>query len=475
MQQQDLIIRQLAQKVTDFIEPVIPYLVIGSGKAAIEAGKKVGPEIWEIKKKLWKKLCSRDRPELKGAAGDLVVAPCDSEVKQVFVQGIVKLLEQDPDLAIEISRFMEDEIVQKIMARENSDRLVKQNSIDKTKILEEFNKLIEEFLAKSTAQDLEQFKLEHFELPDTKKNFPDLKVAAGNEAVIKNPRPRYTHIQLTQGIATEDSSPIAIRMAKIAGMDFKGQSEAQKYQTLLSLVSQFEGPIKEEFMERALVFASGIPYGDVRSKILSLLVPYLDGPGRTELIEKALYSASSIDDEDERAAVLSSLLPYLRGPGKERFIENIFAFAVHIRYGDTKFQILSSLIPHLYGSRNEMIMEKALELASGIQSEYRRVESFSMLTPYLKGQRKDGVIEETLQLASNLKDKDMRPEALSFIIQYLDGARQKDILQKALEMASEIKSESRRVQALSSLVPYLDESAKEEIMEKILKTGTVTK
>lgn len=467
MHQQDLIVRQLAQKVTDFIEPAIPYLIIGSKKAAIEAGKKVGPEIWEIKKNLWKKLCSRERSELKGAAGDLVVAPSDSEVKQVFVQEVVKLLEQDPDLAIEISRFMEDEIIQKIMARENSDRLVKQNSIDKIKILEEFNKLIEVFLAKSTAQDLEQFKL-----PDSKNTFTDLKVAVGDGAVIKNPRPRYTHIQLNQGIATEDSSPIAIRMAKIAGMDFKGQSEAQKYQTLLSLVSQFEGPVKEEFMEKALEFASSIPYADVRSKILSLLVPYLDGPRRTELIEKALYSASSIDDEDERAAVLSSIVPYLRGPGKERFIENIFAFAVHIRYGDAKFQILSSFIPHLYGSKNERLMEKALELASGIQSEYRRVESFSMLTPYLKGQRKEEIIEETLQLASNLKDKDMRPEALSFIIQYLNESRQKEVLEKALEMASGIKPESRRAQALSLLVPYLDESEREKTMGKIHGSGT---
>ena len=52
MRQQDVIMKQLAQKVTDFIEPVIPYLVIGSKKAAEEAGKKVGPEVWEIKKKL---------------------------------------------------------------------------------------------------------------------------------------------------------------------------------------------------------------------------------------------------------------------------------------------------------------------------------------------------------------------------------------------------------------------------------------
>ena len=63
--------RQLAEKVTDFIEPAIPYLIIGSKKAAEEADKKFGPDIWEIEKKLWEKLCSEDCPELEIAARDI--------------------------------------------------------------------------------------------------------------------------------------------------------------------------------------------------------------------------------------------------------------------------------------------------------------------------------------------------------------------------------------------------------------------
>ena len=118
MRQQDVIMKQLAQKVTDFIEPVIPYLVIGSKKAAEEAGKKVGPDVWEIKKKLWEKLCSRECSELKEAAGDMVVAPSDPEVKQVFIQEILRSFEKYPDLAREISSFMEDEAIQRIMAGE---------------------------------------------------------------------------------------------------------------------------------------------------------------------------------------------------------------------------------------------------------------------------------------------------------------------------------------------------------------------
>ncbi len=468
MQQQDIIMKQLAQQVTDFIEPLIPHLVIGSKKAAEEAVKKVGYDIWKRKKKLWEKLYSRETPELQEAAGNMVIAPYDPEVKQVLVLNILELLEQDPDLAIGVSSFMEDEVTQKILSQESSIRFVAQNSIDKYKVFEELNKMLEGFLAKSVAKDLEQF-----EIPNDKKITSDQKITSENGIDIRNFRSQYTHIQLNQGIVTE-GSPSSIRMAKIAEMKFKGQGEAQKLQTTLSLISQLEGPEKEEYLEKALEFASRIEYGDLRSQILSLLIPYLDGPGRTELIEKALYSASNIQDEDERAAVISSLSPHLRGKGKERLLENIFACTFFIKYDDAKFQILSSLVPHLYGSKNEKILDKSLEIISGIQSDYLKVESFSLIIPYLKGQKKEEAIEEVLQLAFNLKDKDMRPEALSIIIQHLDGSKQKEIVEKALELAEGIESRYRQVQAFSSLVPYIDGSKKEEIMGKILDIETIS-
>lgn len=449
---------QLAQKVSDFIEPVVSYLVIGSKKAAEEACKKVGYDVWKSKKDLWEKLFSRENTELREAAGDMVVAPSDPEVKKVLVERILKLLEQDPDLAIEISSFMDNEIVQKILEEENKTKFESQNSIDKNKILEEFEKMLGEFLAKSAIHDMEQFEISNNTTPSNSNVTNDIGVDVRN---LKSP---YTHIQLDQRISTE-GSPSNIRMAKIAGMNFKGESATQKIQETLSQISEFRDPEKEEYIKKALNFASKIQYGDVRAQILSLLVPYLDGPGRTELIEKAIYSASNIDDENERAMVLSSLLPHLRGAGKERLIENIFVCTAHIQYADAKFQILYSLVPHLYGSKNEKILEKALEMISGMQSDFLKIESFSLLIPYLKKQRKEEIIEEVLQLACNLKDRDMRPEALSLIIQYLDEPQQKNVLLKALKLASEVKSQDRRARALSSLVPYLEESEKKEIME----------
>ncbi|RXA21775.1 hypothetical protein EQO05_00585 [Methanosarcina sp. MSH10X1] len=464
MRQQGIVFR-LAQTVTDFIEPVLPYLIIGSKKAAEEAGKKVGPDVWEIKRELWRKLYSKERPELKEAAGNMVIAPYDSEVRQILVQEISKCFEKDPDLSKEVSFFMEGKEVQRIMAEEvqksvaeeGSIKYTKQALIDKAKVYAEFNRMFEEFIErKSTGQGPE-----NFEMSGTEETVSDQTIAFEN--AVKNQRQPYMHIQLNQGITIE-GSPSSIRMAKIA--DFKQiesriQDESQRLKNLLSQFAQLEGPEKEEFMEKALEFASNVQYGDLRSKILTLMLPILDGPRKIELIEKALYSASNIQDGNERALVFSSLAPHLRGPGKVRLIEDILAFAIFIRYGDAKFQLLSSLVPHLYGLKNEKLIEKALELVTVIHSDYQKIQALSFLITYLNEERQQEVIEQALEMAFNLKDKDMRPEALSYVLPYLDESRKKEILEKALDMASGIKSEYQKAEALASLAPYLDELEKE--------------
>jgi hypothetical protein len=458
MRQEDIIIRQLAERVTDFIEPSIPYLIIGSKKAAEEADKKLGPDIWEIKKELWEKLHSEDCPELELAARDIIVAPSDPEVKQVLIRVIIRSFESNLNLVRDVLYFMGKEEVQRIMTDSSID--IGQSLSERDKVLKEFNTLLEEFLAKGcTFQDLEQLGI-----PSVEMTFPDLKVATGKYAGHEKPYQHYTHIQLDQRVITEDS-PSAIRMAKIAEIKVQNQSkEAQRTQTLFLLVSQLKGPVKEEFMEKALDFACNIQYGDLRAEILSNIVPVLEGPRKAEFINKALYSVSVIEDENERALVLSSLARHLRGPGKEELIARIFEFSFFIRYDDAKFQILSSLVPHLYGSeklRSEKetqgIINTALELVSVLISDYRKVESYSVLLPFLNDQRKNEILGIALELAFNLKDKDMRPEAFSFIISYLSEPRKSEIIGEAFKLASAIKSEYRRSMALSSLAPYLEE------------------
>lgn len=459
MRQQDIIIRQLAEKVTDFIEPAIPYLIIGSKKAAEEADKKFGPEIWEIKKKLWEKLCSEDYPELEIAARDIIIAPSDPEVKQVLIQVITGSFESNLNLVREVLYLIEKEEVQRIMT-EDSLNDIGQSSDERNKVLEEFNRLLDEFLAQgSTFQDLEQLGV-----PSVKMAALDSEAAAEGNITDRKPW-KYTHILLDQRTLAENS-PIAARMRQIAEIKVKNPSkEAQRTKILFLLVSQLKGPVKEEFMEKALDFACNVQYGDLRAEILSNIIPILEGPRKAEFIKKALYSASAIEDENERALVFSSLARHLRGPGKEELIVRIFEFSFFIEYDDAKFQILASLVPHLYGSEKykseketEGIINTALELVSGLISDYRKIESYSMLLPLLNEQRKNEILGIALKLAFNLKDRDMRPEALAFIVPYMSEPRKSEIIGEAFKLANEVKSEYRRSMALSSLAPYIEES-----------------
>ena len=108
MQQESPNIKQVAKIITYFLEPAIPYLVIGSKKAAEEAEKKMGLEKWELEKKLWARLCSKEPQKLKDAAGNIVIFPFDPQIKQALIQEIFKTLEHDPNLAKEISSIIEE-------------------------------------------------------------------------------------------------------------------------------------------------------------------------------------------------------------------------------------------------------------------------------------------------------------------------------------------------------------------------------
>ncbi|AKB28314.1 hypothetical protein MSSIT_1595 [Methanosarcina siciliae T4/M] len=73
---------------------------------------------------------SKEQPELKEAAGDMVILPTDVEVKQNFTQEVQKTLENDPDLAREIETMMQDSVIQRVLANSNSKiEDVEQNAI----------------------------------------------------------------------------------------------------------------------------------------------------------------------------------------------------------------------------------------------------------------------------------------------------------------------------------------------------------
>ncbi|HII01808.1 TPA: hypothetical protein HA351_09235 [Methanosarcinaceae archaeon] len=353
---------QLAQTVTDFIEPVIPYLVIGSKKAAEEAGKRVGPEVWELEKKLWEKLCSRVRPELKEAARDLIIAPSDPELKQVMVREILKSFEKDPDFAKEISASMEDELIRKLTAEQRMTAF-QQSPADKTGVLEEFNKLLDEFVAKySIVQKSER-----------------LEAGPCKEEIMEKEALMQKTLDFASRIQYGDARSLALSL----------------------LVPHLEGPGKQELIKKALSSASNIHDEAERAVVLSSLVPHLSGPGKEELIEDILDFAPYIQYGDTKFQIFSSLVPHLDVSGNyvsgnERLVEKALEMASGIQSEYLRVQALSLLIPYLKGQRKEETIEQALELASNIKDKNMRSLALSFVDPYLDGAGKEEGVEGNL-------------------------------------------------------------------------------
>lgn len=129
MQQPDSL-SQLAQSVTNFLEPLFPYIITGTKKAAEEAVKKLGSEVWEKGKNLWDKFSSHEQPELEEAARNMTFSSTDIEVKQAFTQEVLKTLQENSTLAEEIASMMENSVIQRVIATNNSVvENVKQNAV----------------------------------------------------------------------------------------------------------------------------------------------------------------------------------------------------------------------------------------------------------------------------------------------------------------------------------------------------------
>lgn len=111
---------ELAQQIAVLLRPAVPYLVIGGTKAAEKAGEKLGNDVWNKAKDIWQKLCSDEADNLDEIARDLAVEPEDNGIKRAFAEEIKKLIEGNPGLAIELASLMESQVVQNILAEQNS-------------------------------------------------------------------------------------------------------------------------------------------------------------------------------------------------------------------------------------------------------------------------------------------------------------------------------------------------------------------
>jgi len=99
----------LADALTTWLAPAMPYLVTGGQELVAEAGKKIGKDGWEIAKKLWDKLQRKVEaaPTAKAAADEVAAAPDDPESRDTLNAQIRKILKADESLAAELARLLE--------------------------------------------------------------------------------------------------------------------------------------------------------------------------------------------------------------------------------------------------------------------------------------------------------------------------------------------------------------------------------
>jgi hypothetical protein len=99
----------LADAVTIFLAPALPFLVSGGEEAVRRAGKKIGEDGLEIAKKLWEKLRPKveENPRAQEAAAEAAAQPDDPDVQAALRLQIRKILEADAALAAELDRLVE--------------------------------------------------------------------------------------------------------------------------------------------------------------------------------------------------------------------------------------------------------------------------------------------------------------------------------------------------------------------------------
>ena len=94
--------------LTALLAPHLPYLLKLGDKATEEVAKKAGGEAWNTAKTLWAKLRPKveEKPAALEAVKDVAAQPDDEEARIVLRRQLGKLLDQEPELAREITQIM---------------------------------------------------------------------------------------------------------------------------------------------------------------------------------------------------------------------------------------------------------------------------------------------------------------------------------------------------------------------------------
>jgi len=96
---------ELAQKIAAFLMPLLPHLLKIGDKAAEEVGKKIGGEGWERAKALWDKL--RRKKNVEQVAQTAAALPDNPALREALREEIARALAEDPALAQELARLLE--------------------------------------------------------------------------------------------------------------------------------------------------------------------------------------------------------------------------------------------------------------------------------------------------------------------------------------------------------------------------------
>lgn len=100
--------KQLADTLTEFLAPALPYLVSGGQELVKETGKELADQGPDLLKKLWTKL--RPKVEVKPAAAeavqDVARAPEDSRTQGALSLQLEKILAADSSLAAEVEQLL---------------------------------------------------------------------------------------------------------------------------------------------------------------------------------------------------------------------------------------------------------------------------------------------------------------------------------------------------------------------------------
>lgn len=100
----------IANEVTAFLTPFVPYLLEAGKYAAGAAAKKFGEAAWNGATALWQKLCPKmdEKPALREALEDLGRTPNDEDVQAAARVQVRKTLAGDLAFADELARILEN-------------------------------------------------------------------------------------------------------------------------------------------------------------------------------------------------------------------------------------------------------------------------------------------------------------------------------------------------------------------------------